>query len=85
MAVVAGLVILVMSNGARRHPGKVVQPAVAATLPDAAQPGELQPSLANYQRMADRSPEALDELLERQVKTLSGAGGLVYTAGARSL
>jgi hypothetical protein len=42
------------------------------------------PSLANYQRFADRSLEALDELLERQAERVPGSTA-VYTAGERSL
>ena len=85
LAVGAGLGFLVMSNGARLHSEKVVQPIVARTPPDPTRLADLEPSLANYQRVAERSPEALDELLERQVKALSGSSGMVYTAGARSL
>lgn len=85
VTLVAGLAVLAAFYEARPHSGKAIQPIAAQLPPDPKRPADLQPSLANYQRMADRSPEALDELLERQVKTLSGSRGMVYTAGARSL
>jgi len=84
VAVVA-LAMLGIWIGQPRRVNVPVSPPVPAGVPVAAADADvdLTPSLANYQRAADQSPDKLDALLARQQP--AGGSGPVATAGMMSL
>jgi len=88
LPLVAGILIL-FGPGIREVPkgGIQVQPpaSVSAQVAVAADSDtDLAPTVANYQRVAEKSPDKLDELLARQEPS-TGRAAPVYTAAARSL
>jgi len=81
--VVIGVAIVGVALPLLQHPasGPPTQPTAHAG-PTPIQTGDLPPTLSNYQIAADRSPEALDELLAAQARKSSVSAPL-YTASTR--
>ena len=79
LAAAACIVVAVLLWQSSRSPGRSTV-AVATTAPAAVtpvtEPDDDRPALASYRRALSRSPEALDELLDRHAaRLLPGAGG----------
>ena len=81
--IVGGVIVVVALSGLRRHTG-VLPPSqpVTRVVPAPGRTGDLPPTLSNYQMAADRSPEALDELLTAQARK-NPVSAPVYTASTR--
>ena len=83
------VVILLLIRLGIEHASKnevPVQPVVPASVqvPAANTYADLAPTVANYQRVAEESPDKLDALLARQEPS-TGRAAPVYTAAARTL
>ena len=81
--VVIGVVIVGVALSVHQHAasGPPTQP-IARAGPAPIRSSDLPPTLSNYQLAADRSPEALDELLAAQARRIPGSAP-VYTASTR--
>ena len=89
LPMVAGVLILIMREIEPAPKSDVpVEPPAPGSIPVTAaaadSEADLAPTVANYQRVAEESPDKLDALLARQEPS-TGRAAPVYTAAARTL